>query len=81
MTKCRRETAHGRRAKRAAFNAAGQSVRSRKAKNERKIYMKNNFTWKENVNGGITITDYTGNGGEVVIPSKIDGKSVTSIRG
>ena len=37
------------------------------------------FEWKENEDGGITITDYTGNGGDVVIPSEIDGKSVTSI--
>ncbi len=37
------------------------------------------FEWEENHGGSVTITRYTGNGGNVVIPSEIDGKSVTSI--
>ncbi len=37
------------------------------------------FKWKENEDGGVTITGYTGNGGEVAIPSEIDSKFVTSI--
>ena len=38
-----------------------------------------NYKWEENQDGGITIIYYTGNGGDVVIPSEIDGKPVTSI--
>lgn len=38
-----------------------------------------NFEYEENSDGGITITKYTGSDTEVVIPSKIDGKAVTSI--
>ena len=37
------------------------------------------LVWKENDSGGVTITDYTGNGGNVVIPNEIDGKAVTKI--
>ncbi len=37
------------------------------------------YKWKENQDGSVTVTDYTGNGGDVVIPSEIDGKPVTSI--
>ena len=37
------------------------------------------YEWEENEDGGVTITGYTGNGGDVVIPSKMDGKPVTSI--
>ncbi|MBQ8135375.1 MAG: leucine-rich repeat protein [Clostridia bacterium] len=37
------------------------------------------FEYEENDDGGITITKYTDNDKEVVIPSEIDGKSVTSI--
>jgi len=36
------------------------------------------FTYKEE-GGGITITEYTGKGGDVTIPSQINGKQVTSI--
>ena len=38
-----------------------------------------NYKWEENEDGSVTITGYTGNGGDVVIPSEIDGKPVTSI--
>ena len=37
------------------------------------------FKWEENEDGNVTITGYTGNDGEVAVPSEIDGKSVTSI--
>ncbi len=37
------------------------------------------FVWERNAGGGVTITDYTGEGGSIVIPSKIDGKTVTEI--
>ena len=37
------------------------------------------FEYEENDNGGITITKFIGNETNVVIPSKIDGKAVTSI--
>ncbi len=37
------------------------------------------FAWEENIRGGVTITSYTGEGGNVVIPDKIDGKAVTEI--
>ena len=36
------------------------------------------FKYKEQ-DGKITITNYTGDGGKVVIPSEIDGKPVTEI--
>ena len=35
--------------------------------------------WEEDEYGDVTITGYTGSGGEVVIPAEIDGKTVTSI--
>ncbi len=38
-----------------------------------------NFKYEENDDGTITITGYTGSDTKVVIPEKIDGKSVTSI--
>ena len=38
-----------------------------------------NYKWEENIDGGITITNYIGNGGDVVIPSEIYGKPVTTI--
>lgn len=37
------------------------------------------FTYTTNSDNTITITDYTGSGGAVVIPSAIDGKTVTGI--
>ena len=37
------------------------------------------FEYEVNEDGGVTITKYTGNDTEVVIPSKIGGKKVTSI--
>ena len=37
------------------------------------------YEYTENQNGGITITDYLGSDTDVVIPSKIDGKTVTEI--
>ncbi len=37
------------------------------------------FKWKRNDNGGVTITDYTGKRGNVVIPDRIGGKTVTEI--
>ena len=39
----------------------------------------NDYEWLEDENGDIAIIEYTGNGGDIIIPSKIDGKSVTSI--
>ena len=39
----------------------------------------NDFTYTINFDGTITITGYTGSGGAVVIPSAIEGKTVTSI--
>ena len=37
------------------------------------------FQYEVNDNSTVTITEYTGNGGNVTIPNKIDGKSVTEI--
>ena len=37
------------------------------------------FYYEENKDGGITITGYTGDETELVIPGEIDGKGVTSI--
>ena len=37
------------------------------------------LSYEENYNGGITITGYNGSDTEVIIPSEIDGKSVTEI--
>ncbi len=37
------------------------------------------FEYEVNDDNTVTITDYTGDGGDVVIPKTIDGKSVTSI--
>ena len=44
-------------------------------------FKRNDYEWRENEDGSVTITGYTGNGGDVVIPSEIDGKSVKSIGG
>jgi hypothetical protein len=38
----------------------------------------NGFSWQSN-NDGVTITGYTGPGGNVIIPATIEGKQVTSI--
>ena len=35
--------------------------------------------WIEDLDGSVTIKDYTGEGGDVVIPDKIKGKLVTKI--
>ena len=37
------------------------------------------FNYSDNEDGTITITEYLGNGGDVVIPSEINGKTVTGI--
>ena len=37
------------------------------------------FTYTVNPNGGVTITGYTGQEPDIVIPSKVDGKDVTEI--
>ena len=37
------------------------------------------FYYEENKDGGITITGYTGDETELVIPGEIDGKGVTSM--
>ena len=37
------------------------------------------YKWKENEDGSITITDYTGNNSNIIIPSKINNKPVTAI--
>ena len=37
------------------------------------------FGWQENEDGGVTITKYTGEGKNVVVPNEIDGKTVTEI--
>ena len=39
----------------------------------------NGLKWEENEDGGVTITGYTGNSGDIVIPAEIDGKPVTKI--
>lgn len=39
------------------------------------------YNWNENSDGTIRITDYVGPGGDIIIPSTIDGKKVTSLRG
>ena len=44
---------------------------------ETQVYV--DFQYSVNDNNTVSITGYTGNGGDVVIPDTIDGKSVTSI--
>ena len=59
------------------FTTAGQFVGTSVSVSAAQVY--GDFQYSVNDDNTITITKYTGSGGKVTIPSKIGGKSVTSI--
>ena len=59
------------------FTTVGQFVGTDVSVSATEVY--GDFEYEANNNNTITITNYKGNGGDVTIPSTIDGKSVTSI--
>ncbi len=61
------------------FTAVGSYVGTSVSVSAAKVY--GDFEYNVNDDSIVTITKYTGNGGDVTIPSTIDGKSVMSIGG
>ena len=59
------------------FTTVGQFIGTDVSVSAAQVY--GDFKYEVNDDNTITITKYTGNGGTVVIPDTIDGKSVTSI--
>ena len=59
------------------FTTVGQFVGTSVSVSAAEVY--GDFKYEVNEDNTVTVTRYTGNGGDVTIPSKIDGKSVTSI--
>ena len=59
------------------FTTAGQFVDTSISVSAAQVY--GDFEYEVNEDNTVTITKYTGNGGDVIIPDTIDGKSVTKI--